>query len=331
MSVSAGLDSDSDASAVKATATWRVPSQIAELVRETPFETLYLRVFAWVFLICGIFYYFRFVRFMTAPAQIMTSDTEVFLMVGLAEFCLIYLYNRLSNKIDLGPGLRRLRTKVPDDSACPIYLEVVQEDVVTGNDEGYMWIDEGTLYYKGLQTAFRINSPDVPILKSWPRKFRPSYDKGIPPRHILIHSPRRSMRLRIKLINPFEDHTARRRTARFDRGLVKWLAEKPTGSLETLLPPSGLHRALVKEGALSFEGMFAGVCMLAINLSILVTSRHLFSGKDLTTISDALEISFGVVMSYVALRFILSQYKDVRFRNHLIQTELPQKVFSEKL
>lgn len=321
MSVTVGLDTDPDGKPAKACATWRVPSQIAELVRETPFETLYLRLFAWVFISCGAFYYFRFVRFMTAPAEVLTSDVEVFLMIGLAQFCLIFLYRRLSNKIDLGPGLRRLRTKIPDESACPIYLEVIQEGVVTGNDEGYLWIEDGTLYYKGLQTAFRINASDVPHLKLWPRKFRPSYDKGIPPRNILIDSSERPVRLQIKLINPFEDHGARRRTARFDRNLVKWLAEKPTGSLESLLPPLGLHAALVKEGTLRFEGIIAGVLMLLLNLSILFTARSLFTGKDLSTISDAAEISFGIGMSYIALRFILSQVKDIQFRKALIAQE----------
>ena len=314
-----------DQAPTKPMATWRVPSQISDLVEHSPKETLALRLFAWFFVIFGLTYYFMIARRWELGEAALSSHVQVLSMIAIAELSLVFLYTRLANKIDLGPGLRRLQTKVPDENACPIAIEVLQNDVVTGCDEGFFWIEDGTLFFKGLQTVFRLNAVDVPPLSRWPRKLRPSLDKGVPPRMILFNLADRTIKIRIKLIDPFEDRGARRRTALFDRSLTKWLHGRPAGSLESLLPPLELHDALRHSTWYRYEGLAAGAVLLVINLAILATSRLNLSTNDLVSFANALEFGAGLVLSWVALKLILSQWRNLKVR-HLLATQLPKPI-----
>lgn len=319
MGVSApvGLDMELGEAPARPEATWRVPAQIAELVQHSPHETVILRLFAWFFVLCGIGYYFIYARRWETAQVALTSHIQVLGMTAVAQLCLVFLYARLSNKIDLGPGLRRLQTKVPAEDACPVAIDVIQHEVVTGSDEGFAWIEDGTLYFKGLQTVFRLNVSDVPPLSEWPRKYRPSIDKGIPPRHILIPVDDRMVRLRLQLIDPFEDRGARRRSAMFNRSLVKWLAERPTGSLESLLPPLGLHLALQGNRPFRYEGLIGGICLLAINLFILATARLNWATNDLMSLANAIELAAGILLSWMSLRLIVAQWRNIKVRKEL--------------
>jgi len=300
-----------------------VPSQITDLILHSPQETLVLRLFAWFFVLSGLIYYFFYARRWEVPEVALTSHIQALGMIAVAELCLVFLYTRLANKIDLGPGLRRLQAKVPDENACPVAIEIVQSEVVTGSDEGFAWIEEGTLFFKGLQTVFRLNAEDVPPLSSWPKKYRPSIDRGVPPRNILVPVGNRTLRVRLKLIDPFEDRGARRRSAQFNRSLVKWLAERPTGSLETLLPPLELHDALRHDSLFQFEGIVAGIGLLLLNLMIFATARASWATNDLLSVANATEFAAGLILSWVAVKLIASQWRNLRVR-HQLSLEIPE-------
>lgn len=327
MSAPLGLDLDLAEAPARPTATWRVPSQITELIQHSPLETIYLRICAWFFLFCGFSYYFIIARRFEIGTPALTNHLQVFGLIAVAELCLVFLYTRMSNKIDLGPGLKRLKTKIPDEAAVPVAVDVVQHEVVTGTDEGYMWIEEGTLYFKGLQTVFRINSTDVPPLAVWPRKFRPSIDKGIPPQYVLIPVGERLVRLRLRLLDPFEDSKARRLSNQFNRSLTKWLVEKPAGSLESLLPPLDLHDALRHVTLFRFEGFVAGIGLLLFNLTILLTARLNYTSRDLMGLANATEFAAGLLLSWLAVKLIVAQYRNLKVR-HQLALELP-KAFSK--
>lgn len=307
----------------KPMATWRVPSQISELVEHSPYETIYLRAFAWVMLLFAMGYDFIIARRWEVDLPALTSDIQVFTVVIVCQLCLVFLYTRLSNKIDLGPGLRRLRTKIPGEAAVPVLVDIIQADVVTGSDEGFIWIESGTLYFKGLQTVFRLNSVDVSPLGDWPRKIRPSIDRGIPPRYILFRYQNGTVQVRLKMIDPFMDHATRRKSHLFERGLVKWLAERPEGSLESLLPPLDLHDSLRHTSPFRLEGFFGGLLMVGIGALILLTARHGHNGLGLMPIVYATELSAGLIVSVLGARFALSQWRDIKVRNRLA-ANLPQ-------
>lgn len=300
-----------------------MPSQITELIQHSPLETVYLRVCAWFFLFCGLTYYFMIARRFELGTPALTNHIQVLGLIAIAQLCLVFLYTRMSNKIDLGPGLKRLKTKIPDETAVPVAVDVVQHEVVTGTDEGYMWIESGTLYFKGLQTVFRINSSDVPPLAVWPRKMRPSIDNGVPPKHILVPVNDRVVRLKLRLLDPFEDSKARRLSSQFNRALTKWLVEKPSGSLESLLPPLDLHDSLRHVTLFRFEGLIAGIGLLLFNLSILFTARMNFNRPDLMGIANATEFTAGLLLSWLAIRLIVAQYRNLKVR-HELALELPQ-------
>ncbi len=280
-------------------------------------ETMWLRAFAWFFLFSGVAYYFLVARRFEIPELSLTSHIEVLTMIAVAESCLFLLYTRMSNKIDLGPGLRRLRAKVQNEDAVPVSLDVIQQGVVTGSDEGFFWLEDGTLFFKGLQTVFRLNSEDVPPLKTWPRKWRPSLDKGKPPRNILVVEGERTLRVRLKLIDPFQDYHARRRSATFDRHLIKWLALKPEGSLETLLPPLELHDALRHLSPFRFEGLGAGILMLVLNLVLLFSVKLDFSQGDLLAVARAFAVAACLILVWVSLQLVIARARDLRVRHDL--------------
>lgn len=314
MSAQTGLNDLLSTDVVRAVAEWRVPTSEAERADRSSLETLWLRVYAWFFLIAGLFYYFLIGREFRSPDVLFFSQIEVMSMIALSQFALHFLYWRIANKIVLSFGLKRLKTKVPTESACPVCLEIFQSQVVTGYDEGYMWLNEGTLYYKGLQTVFRINSSDVVPVKQWRNSHRPNLDGGRLPRWIHLLGDTTPMQLHIKMIDPFEDHGTRRRTANFDRFLAKWLVDRPDGSLESKLPPSKLHPALRSIGKHRYEGLIAGLALIVINLLLVFTSRIGVIGNDLAGIGNLLPVAVGLVMLVLAVRMAWQNWHNIQVR-----------------
>lgn len=317
MSVGSGFDDLASVDVVRAAAEWRVPGSKSERADRTPFETIWLRLHAWFFLFAGVVYHFVLGREFQTPEVLFMSQIEVMGMVALSQFALHFLYWRLANKIVLSYGLRRLKTKVPSDDACPVCIEVMQSGVITGYDEGYLWIDEGTLYYKGLQTVFRINASDVLPAKEWPRSHRPNLDEGRLPRWIHLRGASDPMDLHIKLIDPFEDYGARRRSANFDRTLAKWLAERPEGSLESRLPPFDLHPSLTSIGRFRFEGFVAGCVLMLTNLVLMLTARIGSQTNDLGDLGNMLPVVVGGVLFVFAARMAYQNYHNIQVRMRL--------------
>lgn len=300
----------------KPTATWRIPSNALERIEESSLETAWLRFFAWAFLIFGVLWYFVFAHNFQNPETSFTQHLEVFLIMVSAQAALGFLYYRLSNRIDIGTGLKRLSTKVPETAACPVMLEIAQDGVVTGYDEGFLWLSDGTLFFKGLQTVFRVNAEDVPPVQEWPRKRRPNIDEGRPPRWIPIESET-GLVLRYKYIDPFEDHSARRRTGALDKAVALWLKERPHGSLETRLPPLHLHPSLRQLGPLRLEGLVAGIFMTVIDLVLLFSVRFSFGPDEALSVSNFLSAAAVALLLFLSVRLTVSQARDLAVRKRI--------------
>lgn len=324
MGAKSGLEELATIDVVKAVAGWRLPQSESEVADRSPYETLWLRVYAWFFLVAGLAYYFLIGRDFSSADVLFFSEIEFMSILALSQFALHFLYWRMANKVVLSYSLKRLRTKVPSDSACPLTLEIFQNGVVTGYDEGYIWIEEGTLYYKGLQTVFRINCTDVEPTKKWPRKHRPHLDSGRLPRWIYLFGNPDRMQLHIKLIDPFEDYDARRRSALFDKNLAKWLAERPVGSLESKLPPSDLHPSLRSIGKFRYEGLAAGFLLIVVNLVLILTARIHRTGSDMDQLSNLIPVVVGGVLLMFAIRMTIQNAHNIKVRRKLANLALSE-------
>lgn len=311
-----GLDFPADGAAFKPTATWRVSFDRERSVDPSPFETMALRLTAWFFLFAGVAYYFLIARRFEALAAV-TQHVEVLLLIVMAQLALNFLYVRLSNRIHLGTGLRRLRSKVPDDDSVAVELEVIQDSVVTGYDEGFFWLDDGTLYFRGLQTVFRLNAEDVLHLPAWPRRLRPNLDAGRPPRWIVLKETPRPMKLRLRLIDPFEDRSARRRTAEFDRALTLWLHNRPAGSLETKIPPTALHPYLTEISPVRYEGLIASGVLTVLNICLLLTVRPSFDPSQIGSFANQLAALIALGLLVMSIRLMVRQWRVIQVRNQL--------------
>lgn len=306
--------------AVKPMTEWKVPTSKHERADQSPFETIWLRFFAWVFFCLGITYYFWIHRDFTVPEIVFSSSVEVMILIGLSQLALHFLYWQMANKIILGFGLKRLSTKVPNEGACPVSIEIYQKGVITGYDEGYFWFQDGTLFFKGLQSVFRLNSTDLEPKKLWPRKQRPNLDAGRPPRWLRILGSSDSVQLRFKLLDPFEDYGARRRSANFDREMSRWLIDRPSGSLESRLPPETLHPALTSIGPLRYEGVVAGTILCCANLALVLTAKYQNLPNNIGAIGYVLPIGIGFVFSSLALRMCVQNVQNIKFRTSLAST-----------
>ena len=315
-----GLGLETEEMVAKPTATWRVPSNALERIDESSLETAWLRFFAWAFLLFGVFWYFVFAHNFQDPETSFAQHLEVFVIMVSAQAALGFLYYRLSNRIDIGTGLRRLSAKVPQTSACPVTLEIAQDGVVTGYDEGFLWLEDGTLFFKGLQTVFRLNAEDVPALNEWPARRRPNIDAGRLPRWIPVVSES-GLSVRFKPIDPFEDHSARRRTTAFDKALTLWLRDRPPGSLETRLPPLNLHPSLLQLGPLRLEGLVAGVFMTLINLALLFSVRFSFGPNEALSVSNFLNAAAVAFLLYLSVRLTVTQVKNLSVRKRIAQVQ----------
>jgi hypothetical protein len=279
------------------------------------------RALPWLFLVVGLAYYVLLARGFPLSPDTVFTHVKSLTLIGAMQGALALVYTRLANHIDLGPGLRRLRHKVPSEGACPVRIAVRQEGVVTGLDEGYMWVEDGTLFYKGLQTVFRINREDVPPLGLWPRSFRPDPARNRPVRRIPIPDSEGDLWLEVTPIDPFEDYHARRRTRRFYRDVYDWLDERPRGSLETLLPPRALHPCLSARGPGRWEGVLSGAALVLTNVTLLATAPRGSGSASVSSLVSGLVMVASVGLLGLAVWLLTTQWRTVRLRDRLA-TEL---------
>ena len=250
------------------TADWHLPNE-RELIQSGPKDGLHYRVIAWVFILTGFAFFVVSRRTVSSEFTFAVVLSEAVVLLAVSQALLAYLYRRQSNFIDVGSGFRRLRSKVPDHADLPVNVEIIREGCLTGRDSGYIWLDEGTWYFKGLQTAFRFNQQDVVPIEAWPKSIAPDPTRDKPPETIPMKSKLGPLTIRVRVIDPHEDFAKRKRARKFYRELYDWLAERPRGAIESLLPPRAVHPSLKRRGLWKYEGLVAAVGMVAIDTGVM--------------------------------------------------------------
>lgn len=297
------------------TAEWHVPADEAEQIRRSPRENLWQRGLAWLFLVSGFVAFVLTTRNITSQDGYIVSLAQAFVLMGIAQAVLIYLYRRLSQHVDVGSGFRRLQTKVPEEASLPVRVDVVRDGCLTGRDEGYMWLNDGTWYFKGLQTAFRFNQGDVVPVEAWPRSIRPDPARDKPPTLLPMKSVHGQLELRVQVIDPHVDFAKRKRVRAFYRELYDWLVERPRGVIESLLPPLSLHPGLRRTDLARYEGLAAGLAMVMIDSAVLFGLRR---GGMIEAIAGLLALA----LLAAGIRLAWLEYRDQSVRARLSKEQL---------
>lgn len=305
------------------TAEWHVPEDDEDFVRFTPLSSIWLRVIAWFFLCTGFFAFAFVSKFVENSVSHYVAISEALVLVLLSEAVLIYLYRKISSHIDIGMGFKRLRSKVPEDVDLPVRIEVRRFGSLTGRDEGFMWLKDGTWYFKGIQTAFRFNQQDIVPIEAWPKKIKPDPANDKPPKTVPMKSSSGPLELDLLVINPYEDFAKRKRAKKFYRELYNWLCDRPRGSIESLLPPLRVHPNLFRTGISKYEGVVAGLAMVGLNSAVLLSLPKQVSLES-TRGSFALLVAVVVgVLLFGAFRLAWLESRDLAVRAKLQDQNLP--------
>ncbi len=305
------------------TAQWHLPEE-RELLTDAHREGLWQRILAWAFLVTG------FAFFLVSRATVRTEVAytvavgEAIVLMAIGQALLVFMYRRLSNHVDAGTGFRRLRSKVPARADLPIAVEIVREGCMIGRDAGYMWQEDGTWYFKGLQTAFRFNQQDVVPIEAWGRKIAPDPAADKPPKTLPMKSKAGRLVLNIKVIDPHEDFAKRKRTKAFYRELFDWLNERPRGTIESLLPPRTVHPALRRRGFWRYEGLGAAFLLVSINTAIMASLPRESVQTNLGSFSMVAAIGVTALL-FVSVRLAWLEFRDITVRERLAASELHEQ------
>ena len=321
MRITNAPDLDIDGKPVKPVSTWKPSKAALHYKGIAAGETVHFRVLAWSLIIGGALYIMVFLRTPIKNDQVVIMHLKGYLLMVMMHVLLAFLYNRAADFIDLGPSLKKLQAKVPREDAVPITLTIRQSGVTTGNDQGYMWLDEGTLYYKGRQTAFRLTRDDLPAATLMPRRERPDLNKGKFPKTLTVPANGRDLKLDIKLIEPYEDFTTRRRSQQFQIDLATWILDRPEADIESLLPPTQVHTSLVRKGWAKYEPLFAGGFLVALNGILMFAVLY---GYQMGTTQSALNhiaATIHVFLVCLSLYIAFRAWKTAKVREELLAEE----------
>jgi hypothetical protein len=303
---------------LKPCAGWKGMRDESERATPTPKDTFWQRGLAWAFLFGGVFYYFAIARHVGTPEQYFLAHLKAYSLIVLPQLILFFLYRRLSNHINIGPGLKAVKAKVPSEGAVAVSVRIVQDGSLTGYDEGYVWMENQMVCFKGLQTYFHFNRDDVPPLGMWPKKLRPDPAAGKMPETILLPVNERQLVLHFTLINSLEDHGTRRITRAFHTGLWKWLQSTPeSASSEATLPPVDVHPNLLRGGNWNMEGVVGGFLLASVNMALLLTAPISLSIATLPALVAVLQALAHSALIAASLRLAWLQLRDVNFRRQL--------------
>ncbi len=304
------------------TSEWHLPADQSEFIRHSPFANVWLRAVSWVFFGAGFFAFTFVAKFVSADVSQFVATSEALVLLVISESVLIFLYRKISTHVDVGTGYRRLRSKVPEEQPLPLRVEVYRHGSLTGRDEGFMWLQDGTWYFKGLQTAFRFNQQDVVPIEAWPRRIRPDPARDRPPRNIPMKSINGPLELVVQVIDPHEDYAKRKRAKTFYRELYNWLTERPHGSIESLLPPLAVHPSLRRTGLVKYEGMVAGIVLVGLNSAVLFRLSGQYSlSSDVGSFELMVATVVGALL-FGAFRLAWLEYRDLAVRARLLDQKL---------
>lgn len=310
---------DSDIPA-RPTSYWRLSSRVEDHLLHSKNETVTIRVVVWALLAIATVYVLAFLRRADLSDDVIwILHLKGYFVSAVLNSALFYIYYRMLNHLHLGPGLKRLKLKLPDDSAVPVRLTLTQRAIVTGVDEGYMWFQEGTLFYKGRQTTFRLNAGDVPATSLWAKRDRPNLAVNKMPQVIPVPHRDSDLKVRYAILDSQEDFGTRRQASHFYNALVSWLHKRPEGSWESLLPPLDLHPGFRPGDRQALEPILAGAALSVINLAIVVLMNvgvpYRASALPFVGICTILH----TILLYFSVRLFLTALQSYRLRSLLSQ------------
>jgi len=308
---------ESDAPA-RPTSFWRLSSRVEDHLLQSHSETLFIRAIFWVLLAVSTTYILTFLRrFDLTDDVVWIIHIKGYFVATIMNIALFYIYNRKLNHLYLGPGLKALKHKLPNDTAVPVRLTILQQKAATGIDEGYMWIDEGALLYKGRQTTFRLNREDVPALSLWSKKDRPNPGTNRMPEIIPIPYDDRQLKIHFKVLDSHEDFATRRQAANFYNSTLNWLKKPPENSFESLLPPVDLHPGFRTNLPQSREPLFAGAVLTIINLTIVLAMNLGVSFRGTAVSFGIMCTILHLILLFFSVKLLLKARNTVRVRTDL--------------
>ncbi|MBS1710058.1 MAG: hypothetical protein JSS65_15210, partial [Armatimonadetes bacterium] len=199
-----------------------------------------------------------------------------------------------------------------------------REGVVTGADEGYIWLHDGTLFFKGLQSVWRLNRDDMPPVPMWPRRRRPRLQDGKPPTWLPMPHAGPDGDMLLTPIDPYEDNAARRRFATFFASLDDWLRSTPQGHIESLLPPSDLHPSL--EGPRGLEAIAAPYLLSVLNQCMILATRLNIHQGQFGSVADGLVATVYFTLFATTSWFALRSRETARVRLALLRQKRVESV-----
>lgn len=250
------------------TAEWHVPPESGRIATPAR-EEIWLRGLSWFFMIVGLLFFATSRSLSGNQTILVVTIFQAIIIVGFSQLVLVYLYRRKSNFIDIGSGFSRLVSKVPDHADLLVNVEIYREGVLTGKDCGYIWLDNGTWFFKGISTAIRLNQQDVVPIEAWPRRIRPDPSNDRPASRFPLKSMSGRLEIRIKVVDPYEDFAKRKRAKQYYREMYDWLVERPRDGIESLLPPLAVHPCLSQPASRFHSGVIAGLIMVGVDTAIL--------------------------------------------------------------
>lgn len=320
MRLTEGLGLDESDIPARPISHWRLSARVEDHLFNTKNETVGIRVILWALLAVATVYILAFLRRSDLSEDaVWILHLKAYFVSAVLDSALFYIYYRMLNHLHLGPGLKRLKHKLPDDSAVPVRITVTQRAVVTGIDEGYAWFQEGTLFYKGRQTTFRLNRDDIPATSLWAKKDRPNLRLNKMPEVLPIPYKDTDLHIRYTILDSQEDFGTRRQASHFYNSLVNWLSTRPEGSWESLLPPTDLHPGFRPDTRQAKEPVIAGAILCAVNLAIVVLMNVGINYRSSATPFVAICTILHLVLLYFSLRLFLTAMHSYRVRSHLAQ------------
>ncbi len=233
------------------------------------------------------------------------------------QITIMFLYGRLTQHIDSGPSLTAIESQLPSDGAVPIELKIRQSGCITGADQGFIWFEDNIFFYKGRQTSFRINREDIPPLAELPKKFHPKRDVKKSKLQLLLPVNDRQLHVQFKLINPFEDFKTRKKTHAFQSQFAKWLRSKDTSLTESLLPPTEVHPALIRQGWSKIEPLFGAGLLAAINIILFAAGVAFWKSTPNLIVLSQFSIFVNFTMLILSLRSAFQSWKSAGVREQI--------------
>lgn len=291
---------------------------VEELADSSYKETLFVRVVTWCVLAFSFAYVLAFLRRTDiADDVVWILHLKGYLLVALMHAVLYFVYRRLTDHINLGPGLKKVKSKVPADRAVPVRIKILQDNAITGVDEGYLWVENGTVFYKGLQTVFRLNWDDVPPTTLWKKEDRPNPELNKLPDTLPVPTQGRDLRVKFEILDADDDFGARRKAITFQSELLDWLDQRPKGSLESLLPPVDVHPALVRKGFPAKEAVIATAALVLLDIALAVSLNYGVNFKGNAYGFAILATILHLVLLILSFRLFIHCLRAFRVRHSL--------------